>query len=113
MRALSLSCLVLAAVSMSAPSHAQEPPAWVLDSRAAAGQLAGSLITELTRALAESPAAAIRVCSERAPAIAAEVSAATGAASTTWPRSWPPAQNRPRWNTPRPGSWTAAKCGAG
>ena len=79
MRALSLSCLILAAVSMSPPSHAQEPPAWVLESRAVAGQLAGSLITELTQALAESPAAAIRVCSERAPAIAAEVSAATGA----------------------------------
>lgn len=79
MRALSLSCLVLAVVSMSPSSQAQEPPAWVLDSRAVAGQLAGSLIAELTQALAESPAAAIRVCSERAPAIAAEVSAATGA----------------------------------
>lgn len=79
MRVLSLSCLALALVSMSPLSHAQEPPAWVQDSRAVAGQLAGSLIKELTQALAESPAAAIRVCSERAPAIAAEVSAATGA----------------------------------
>lgn len=79
MRDLSSSCLVLALVSLSPTSHAEEPPTWVVDSRAVAGQLAGSLITELTQALAESPAAAIRVCSERAPAIAVEVSAATGA----------------------------------
>jgi hypothetical protein len=79
MRVLSLPCLALAIASMSPSSHAQEPPAWVVDSRAVAGQLAGSLVKELTRALADSPAAAIRVCSERAPAIAAEVSAATGA----------------------------------
>lgn len=79
MRALLPSLFVVALSSMPPQAVAEEPAGWVLDSRATAQQLAGRLITELTQALAESPAAAIRVCSERAPAIAAEVSAATGA----------------------------------
>lgn len=79
MRVLTSCCLVLVLVCSPFRATAEDPAAWVVDSRAAAGQLAGRLITELTQALAVSPAAAIGVCSERAPAIAAEVSAATGA----------------------------------
>ena len=59
---------------------AAEPEAWVQQSRVAAQRLAGRLVTELTQALAVSAPAAIRVCSERAPAIAAEEAAGLGAA---------------------------------
>lgn len=64
---------------VSPPSGAGQDDAWVVESRAAAGQLGVALMGELTRALAESPEAAIRVCSQRAGEIAAGVSAATGA----------------------------------
>jgi hypothetical protein len=53
----------------------------------ARGQLAARLVGELTEALSsDGPAEAIRVCSERAPLIAAEVSAATGVevGRTSW-----------------------------
>ncbi len=53
----------------------------------AKGQLAGRLVGELTAALeAEGAAHAIRVCSERAPRIAAEVAEATGVevGRTSW-----------------------------
>jgi hypothetical protein len=71
--------LVLLAVLAPGQAMSQDAPGWVADSREAARQLGSRLMAELTTALATSPAAAIRVCSERAPAIAAEVSAATGA----------------------------------
>jgi len=79
MRSIALSCLVLLLASIVHPAAADDPAPWVLDSRAAAQALGGRLMGELTAALADSPAAAIEVCSARAPQIAAEESAARGA----------------------------------
>jgi len=70
--------LFLAALAAHAAA-AEEPAPWVIDSRAAAQALGSRLMGELTTALARSPAAAIEVCSERAPQIAAEEAAARGA----------------------------------
>lgn len=70
--------LFLAALAAH-PAVAEDPAPWVIDSRAAAQALGSRLMGELTTALARSPAAAIDVCSERAPQIAAEEAAARGA----------------------------------
>ena len=70
--------LFLAALA-AYPATAEEPAPWVVDSRAAAQALGSRLMGELTAALARSPAAAIDVCSDRAPQIAAEEAAARGA----------------------------------
>jgi hypothetical protein len=72
-----LATLMLAIAA--APADATEPAAWVLESRAAAQQFGGRLLGELTTALANSPVEAIRVCSVRAPQIAAEEGARVGA----------------------------------
>lgn len=69
-----------AALCLSAPGAAGNgPEPWVADSRAAAQSLGSQLMGELQQAMTESVPAAIRVCSERAPAIAAGVSEASGA----------------------------------
>lgn len=75
MRRILLSCCAVMLAAQGHDGMAEESEPWVVDSRAAAQQLGGRLMTELTRALQESPAAAIGVCSERAPAIAVEESA--------------------------------------
>jgi hypothetical protein len=67
------------ALACLARPAAADPESWVLDSRAAAGQLGSQLMAELTGALQSSPADAIGVCRDRAPAIAAAVGARTGA----------------------------------
>jgi len=69
---------VLMSVALPSSGAAQDDE-WVVESRAAAGDLGAALMGELTRALAESPVAAIEVCSRRAGEIAARVSATTGA----------------------------------
>ena len=79
MRSKTTACLALFLAAASLPVAAAEPPAWVLESRSAAQALGGRLMGELTAALSDSPAAAIEVCSARAPQIAAEESAARGA----------------------------------
>jgi len=113
MHVLTCSCLALFLVCCPFRAMAEEPAAWILDSRAAANQLAGRLITELTQALAVSPAAAIAVCSERAPAIAAEVSAATGASvGRTAPRVRNPANAPTNWQR-RGLDYLAAQLAAG
>jgi hypothetical protein len=73
------SCLALLLAGVFHPAAADDPAPWVLESRAAAQALGGRLMGELTAAMADSPAAAIEVCSARAPQIAAEESAARGA----------------------------------
>lgn len=70
--------LFLAALAVL-PAAAESPAPWVMESREAAQALGSRLMGELTAALARSPAAAIDVCSERAPQIAAEEAAARGA----------------------------------
>jgi hypothetical protein len=60
-------------------AHAADPPAWVVNSRQAAAQLGSQLAAELAGALETSPVAAISVCRERAPVIAAELAKSTGA----------------------------------
>jgi hypothetical protein len=79
MRSMTTACLALFLASTVRLAAAEEPAPWVLESRAAAQALGSRLMAELTAALAESPAAAIEVCSLRAPQIAAEESAARGA----------------------------------
>lgn len=80
MRSLKLAGPVLFLAALAAlPAAAEEPAPWVMESRAAAQALGSRLMGELTAALARSPAAAIDVCSERAPQIAAEEAAARGA----------------------------------
>lgn len=70
--------LLLAAVPAS---RATEPaPDWIAEGRSLADQLGRELKAELGQAMAEGgPVAAIGVCSERAPAIAARLSAESGA----------------------------------
>jgi hypothetical protein len=80
MRSFKRAGLVLFLAALAAqPAAAEDPAPWVMDSRAAAQALGSRLMGELTAALAKSPAAAIDVCSERAPRIAAEEAAARGA----------------------------------
>jgi len=79
MRSITVPCLALLLAATAGPAAADDPAPWVLESRAAAQALGSRLMGELTAALARSPAAAIAVCSERAPQIAAEESAARGA----------------------------------
>jgi len=79
MRSMASSCLALLLAGIFHPAAADDPAPWVLESRAAAQALGGRLMGELTAAMADSPAAAIEVCSARAPQIAAEESAARGA----------------------------------
>lgn len=76
--------LILAVVTwlLATPTAAAgglDEPAWITDSREAARALGASLLSELAGALADSPVAAIEVCSERAPAIAAAESGRRGA----------------------------------
>lgn len=66
-------------LALDAAAAGPEPEPWVLQSRLAAQRLGGRLMDELTKALADSPPAAIRMCSERAPVIAAEETAGLGA----------------------------------
>jgi len=67
------------ALAVPALAGGEDPAAWIAESRAAAQALGGALMGELTQALSRSPVEAIAVCSERAPAIAAEQAAHTGA----------------------------------
>lgn len=71
--------VLLAACSSAPPTPppTQDVDAAVAASRAAAGDLGGQLIAALTAAIAEGgPASAIAVCNEKAPEIAARISAA-------------------------------------
>ena len=79
MRSITSSCLALLLAGVVHSAAADDPAPWVPESRAAAQALGGRLMGELTAALAKSPAAAIEVCSARAPQIAAEESATRGA----------------------------------
>lgn len=80
-----LAMLPLAALSCA--SSAQPPPAapeptrdWTAESRVLAGQLGSELKAELTRVMGErGPVAAIGVCRDAAPSIAARLSAESGA----------------------------------
>lgn len=73
-----MSILILAVLLLSV-TPAAPPPEAVQQCREAAGQLAAGLMKELTTAMAEGGApAALSVCREKAPAIAAAVSEAKG-----------------------------------
>ncbi len=71
--------LALAVGALAPGAHADEPAAWVADSRAAAAALGGQLMQELGAALAVSPLEAIQVCKLRAPEISAGQGASLGA----------------------------------
>ena len=79
MRSMMWACPALLLTVSLQVAAAEDPAPWVLESRAAAQALGGRLMKELTGALSDSPAAAIEVCSARAPQIAAEESASRGA----------------------------------
>jgi hypothetical protein len=70
-----------AALSAGPPATAEEPVLpWIAEGRSLSRQLGGELKAELEKAMAEGgPIAAIGVCRERAPAIAARLSAQSGA----------------------------------
>jgi hypothetical protein len=74
---LHLACLWMAL--LAGPAAAAEPAQWILDSRAAAAALGSRLTAELQAGLARSPVEAIAICRERAPQIAAEEAARSGA----------------------------------
>ncbi|HLS82438.1 MAG TPA: DUF3365 domain-containing protein [Steroidobacter sp.] len=75
-----ISPIAMFAFAIAATSQAAEPPApSVQESRQIARTLAGELKEALTAALAESPDTAVAVCKERAPEIAARLSARHGA----------------------------------
>jgi hypothetical protein len=66
--------------SGSVAADSTDWPEWVVKSRALATQLGAELKTELTRAIEQGgPVAAISVCRDRAPAIAARLSEQAGA----------------------------------
>jgi hypothetical protein len=60
------------------PASAADGTSWVVGSRSAAATLGARLMAELQAGLARSPAEAIAICRDRAPAIAAEVAAERG-----------------------------------
>lgn len=93
--------LALLGACTSLPSTPTASEADVAGARAAAGKLGGKLKNELQAALGSAgPEAAIDVCKERAPAIAAEVSAASGYRVTrVSPKNRNPAGAPDAWET--------------